>query len=76
MTGPFEPKHFIVHGTNPSAERAAEIANAILAQKQACPEGGEHEPIESDVGDIEQNYYGQADCYKCGAKLRARWEAV
>lgn len=74
MTGPFTPEDFIVHGTNPSAERAAEIANAIFAEKRACPagEGGHVALLYEDSNGIEDETF----CVKCGAKLRVRWEAV
>ena len=70
MSGPFKPEDFIVHGTDPTAERAAESANAILAKRWACPKGGEHKIDWSRVRDMCGN------CKSCGAKLRARWEAV
>lgn len=72
--GPFKPEDFIVCGTNPSAERAASLANAIDAKRWECPagEGGHVALLYEDSNGIEDETF----CVKCGAKLRARWEAV
>ena len=75
MSGPFTPEDFkeLDWSWNKSPttpEQIAERANAILAEKRACEKGGEHKIDWSRVRDMCGN------CKSCGAKLRARWEAV
>lgn len=73
MSEPFKPEDFEdKYKSAIQPWQASNIANALDAKRWACPNGGAHEPRRDPLS----NQIAWMKCDKCGASLKAKWEAV